>query len=462
MDRRALENRPLLTAIAVGAALTVAVTFVPFLRFAYENPSLHVALETGEALIALLLAFLAIGRHRTSGKAADLLLGVAFGVLAATNLFLSVGPNVVVRERAAGFVIWAAAGLRLLGATGIATAATFGDRDVPARQVRRAALSASAAVVGVLLLAAVADGVLADPIDPTIEASASNRPMAIGHPLLLAIQVLGLVVFAGAALRFAERPDRRSYHGWLAAGCVLAAFSRVHYFLFSSLYTSWVSIGDVLRLASYLAFLAGAAVEIQAYWRSQAALAAAEERGRIARDLHDGLAQELSFIRSQTVGATSLDDDRSAMVADAAGRALLESRRLIRILSLEQPPIDEDLHDALTAVTRAGVTLEVDARGPGVGELSPTLQATLVGIAREAAGNAVRHGRPRRVVVSVELGAGCATGRLEVADDGIGFDSARPTDGFGLRGMRSRALSIGAVLDVWSAPGTGTTVTATW
>jgi len=460
--RQADDNRPLLATVAGAATATAVVAFVPFLRFAYDNPSLHVALETGEGLIAVLLVFLAVGRYRTDGKAADLVLGVAFGVLALTNLLLSVGPNVAARDRAVGFVVWAAAGVRLVGATGIASAALLGRNDRWARRARSVLVAAAVVVVGVLVLAVLADQALGEPIDDTVEASASNRPTLIGHPLLLAVQVAGFATFATAAFGFARRPHRRALDTWLAAGCILAAFSRVHYLLFSSLYTSWVSTGDVLRLASYLAFLAGAAVEIQAYWRAQADLAAAEERGRIARDLHDGLAQELSFIRSQTVGGSTLDDVRSGMVAEAAGRALLESRRLIRVLSSEQAPIDEDLHDALAPVTRAGIAVEVDVRGPGLGELSPAQQAALVGIAREASGNAARHARPSRVWVRLEVGAGAATGCLEVGDDGSGFDSTRPTDGFGLGGMRDRARTIGATLDVRSTPGFGTTITAAW
>ena len=462
MARRADDNGPLLVTVVFAAATTAAVAGIPFLRFAYDNPSLHVALETGEGLIAVLLGFLAVGRFRTSGKPADLVLGASFAVLAVTSLLLSVGPNVAARDRAVGFSVWAAAGLRLAGATGIATEAVLGRRDAPSPRARAFVLTCAATVAGIVLLAVLADQRLAPPIDPTVEATASNRPTLIGHPLLLAVQVAGFVMFAVAAVGFASRPHRRPLDTWLAAGCILAASSRVHYFLFSSLYTSWVSTGDVLRLGSYLAFLAGAATEIQAYWRAQAALAAAEERRRIARDLHDGLAQELSFIRSQTIGATTWHDAQVGMVAEAAGRALLESRRLIRVLGAERAPIDEDLQDALAPVTRVGVEAGVDVTGPGAAALSPTQQSALVGIAREASGNAARHGRPKRIDVRLTIGPAATTGCLEVIDDGCGLDITLPTDGFGLGGMRDRARTIGATLDVRSTPGIGTRVTARW
>jgi signal transduction histidine kinase len=461
VSSRDMNNRPLLMTALGSAAVTALIAGVPYLRFAYDNASLHVALETAEGLIAVLLAFLAIGRYRVTRRRDDLVLGLAFAVLAATNLFLSVGPNVAVRDRAVGFATWAGVGLRLTGATGIAVAAALGDRTVPRNRLRHWLLGGAGVVISVLALAVIADRVLDEPIDPSVDASASNRPTLIGHPLLLTFQGVGVAVFAFAARRFAQRFGRVAMDVWLAAGCILAAFSRVHYLLFSSLYTSWVSTGDVLRLASYLAFLTGAAFEIRSSLQARTALAAADERARIARDLHDGLAQELSFIRSQTVGG-GLDDARAELVSDAAGRALLESRRLIRVLSSDARPIEDDLIDALAVVTRAGIAIDVRVDGPGVDAVGPSMQAAIVGIAREASGNAVRHGRPERVSVVLEVGAGAASGCLEVRDDGSGFDPALPSDGFGVQGMRERAGTIAATLDVTSARGAGTVVTVRW
>jgi signal transduction histidine kinase len=461
----AVESRRtsgLLPAAAAAALVTALVVAVPFLRFAYDNPSLHVALETGEALVGVLLAFLAAARHRATGRVGDLVLSASFALLAATNLVLAVGPNVAAGDRAVAFYTWAAAGLRLLGAAGIAAAASLGERATSASDRRRIAGVGIGAVLVTLGLAVLADAGLGRPIDPTLTADASTKPTFIAHELLLGVQSLGVVLYALASVQFARRAHGPGPDHWLAVGCVLAAFSRVHYVLFSSLYTSWVSTGDLLRLASYAAFLVGAGVEIRTWWRAQSELAAAQERARIARDLHDGLAQELSFIRSATASAASLDEARASSVADAAARALLESRRLIRTLYGEHVAIDDALRDALTGVARAGVDVVIDVTDAAVQrmELDAAVQAALVGVAREAGTNAARHGKATRLEVHLEVGPG--GGALVIADDGAGFDTTLPAEGFGLRGMSERGRAIGGDLEVRSVHGRGTTVTLRW
>lgn len=109
------------------------------------------------------------------------------------------------------------------------------------------------------------------------------------------------------------------------------------------------AIGDVFRLVLYLVLLAGAAREIRAYWRSLADAAVLEERRRIARDLHNGMAQELAFIvmRSKQMLAAPADRAGVEQVAVAAQRALDESRRAIAALTR---PLDEPVDGALTPV----------------------------------------------------------------------------------------------------------------
>jgi signal transduction histidine kinase len=456
------QGAGLLTAVIVAAVATIAVAAIPFARFAYDNPSLHVGLETAEAFVGALLAFLAAARHRATGRMGDLVLSASFALLAATNLVLAVGPNVVLEDPSAEFFIWAAAGLRLAGAAGIATAAALGDRVASVADRRRVMIAGLSTVLVVLGLAAAAAVELGPPIDPSLSAYASNRPTFIGHELLLITQSLGVALFTFAAVRFARQLGAPGSDRWLAMGCVLAAFSRLHYVLFSSLYTSWVSTGDVVRLASYAAFLVGAGVEIRGWWQAQGELAAAEERGRIARDLHDGLAQELSFIRSATADGANIDQPRARLVSEAAARALIESRRLIRVLYDEHVAIDDALRDALVGVIRSGVhvdiaVIDVAADHPA---LSADVQSALVGVTREAGTNASRHGRAGHLDVRLSIDGGGGT--LVIADDGAGFDSTAPSDGFGLRGMRDRACAIDGELEVRSEPEKGTSVTLRW
>ena len=109
--------------------------------------------------------------------------------------------------------------------------------------------------------------------------------------------------------------------GWIGAAAALGAFARVAYLLFPSLYTEWLYAGDVLRLGMYLMLLVGCVREIRQYWRAQTVLAVAGERRRLARELHDGVVQELGFIRSQALRTPNSGD-----IASAADRALDEAR----------------------------------------------------------------------------------------------------------------------------------------
>jgi signal transduction histidine kinase len=81
-------------------------------------------------------------------------------------------------------------------------------------------------------------------------------------------------------------------------------------------------------------------------------------------------------------------------------------------------------------------------------------------IVREAVINAGTHGSPRKIVITARIVSGRFS--IEVADDGIGFDVAAAstpvTDHYGIRGMRERAATIGAQLEIYSIPGSGTVV----
>jgi signal transduction histidine kinase len=224
----------------------------------------------------------------------------------------------------------------------------------------------------------------------------------------------------------------------------------VNYFLFPSLYSEWVYTGDVLRVGFYLVLLGGAAREIHAYWRGLAQAAVQEERRRLARDLHDGLAQELAYIggRASAVGA----DDLTA----AAARALDESRRAIAALTLtREEPLDLAVAEAAEDVAlRAGARVRLEL-APGI-RRPPAVQEALLRVVREAVTNAVRHGRAQVVRIDLSNGKGV---RLRIADDGVGFDAAAGDGtGFGLVSMRERVAALGGELRLASRPGSGTAI----
>lgn len=197
------------------------------------------------------------------------------------------------------------------------------------------------------------------------------------------------------------------------------------------------------------------------------ALAAAEERTRLARDLHDSATQTLFGLTLSAEAATrelAHGRTRSAAihvgeVRDSARRALSELRLVVfelRPSTLAEEGLAASLRARLAAVEgRAGLT--TDLRVEGDERLPALVEGELDRIAQEALNNALKHARARRIAVHLRQAA--PTASLAVADDGVGFDPAAPAaGGLGLRGMAERAARIGGVLAIVSAPGAGTRV----
>ena len=460
---RPVLDPPMVVALVAGLLLTGFVSGTRHVRFAYDNPSLHVALETAEGLIGALLAYLAVQRFRARRSVRDAILAWTFTVLAVTNLVLSAVPMVTSGSRPAGTLTWAVVGLRLCGAAGLCAAAFVdGSKRLADRELRRRLVGVTGLVVGMVALGAGAAGTwMADVVEPSIALESSGRPRIVGHPVVLVVQVVAVVLYAASAAGFRRQARREADHlmRWLAAGAVMAAFARLNFFLFPSLYSNLVYTGDVLRLGSYLWFLIGATCEIDAYRQDQTRLAVMEDRRRMARDLHDGLVQELSFIRSQTAAvAAGMDLPGVAEhVATAAGRALEEARRAVEALAEASAG---DLGDVLRVAAqeialRSGVAVELDA--VAVPEVPSETGHALARVVREATSNAVRHGKA--ATVSVRLRADRGRLHLVVEDDGKGFDpDTTSTDGFGLKSMRERVENLGGSFGVRSRLGRGTRV----
>jgi signal transduction histidine kinase len=186
--------------------------------------------------------------------------------------------------------------------------------------------------------------------------------------------------------------------------------------------------------------------------------AACRERRRIARDLHDGLAQELAYIRMETLRIVARgSDDRIARLAIAAERALEESRVVIAGLHGEGTrPFPAQLCEVAEQLTeRAGARLTLDLE-PAI-EVDAERGHALLRILREAITNGVRHGRATEVALQLTAGDGL---RMSVHDNGAGFVPGGPRRGgsFGLTTMRERAQALGGDLTVRSNPGEGTVV----
>jgi signal transduction histidine kinase len=196
-----------------------------------------------------------------------------------------------------------------------------------------------------------------------------------------------------------------------------------------------------------------------------------DERGRIAREIHDTLAQGLTGIVTQLEAAQQAGD-RSPHVAEAcalARESLAEARRSVQALrpaALERSRLPDAIADMARRWSEtSSVALSLDVNGEPR-PLLAELEVTLFRVAQEALTNAARHARASRVGLTLSYMDDLVL--LDVRDDGAGFDPA-PPDGrpdagggheFGLQAMAQRLRQVGGELEIESAPGQGTAINA--
>jgi signal transduction histidine kinase len=481
-----------LTLLTVCLALFSAVVIsVPAVAPAVINDRLDLGILTAAALVSVAVAALNWARGRVSRDAAALLRGSAFAVLALLNI-LNVVVLLVGAEAAVGASIdepgqlplvagviarWTSAVLfALAGFLALRSAAPSGRPAVM--------LIAPAALVGVaIFMAALTQDRLPELAgEAALDQLVQVPPMPLtptSAPVLVATQ--GLI---GAAYLLAALLAHRSYRltgrggdALLAAGLLIAAASQVHSAIHPGSYSSMVTTADLLRLAFYGVLLGGividsrddlrelraANVEVQRLAAGQAASAQLEERARIAREIHDGLAQDLWYAKlkqSRLAQRLTSDEDSRVLsdeVADAIDAALAEARRAVVAMRPGAEPGHlpdmiarqvEDFSD------RFAVRAEITTRGP-VPQLEPKAQAEVLRIVQEALTNVRKHADATVVRVGIETGADLT---VTIADNGRGFQPGVMTGGFGLDSMRQRAELIGARLTVSSEPQDGTRI----
>lgn len=206
--------------------------------------------------------------------------------------------------------------------------------------------------------------------------------------------------------------------------------------------------------------LLGAQDELVALQRESGALA---ERSRLARDIHDTLAQGFSSIL--LLARAGLRGTETApiftQIADTAQENLVEARRVVAALApadLESAPLESALRRLLGQLSdQTGITGELVTDGAQAA-LSMDYDVALLRVAQSGLANVRLHSQAQRVRLTLSYAADEV--RLDIVDDGIGFDE-REAGGFGLRAMRDRLAELGGTLVVESAPGDGTAVAAT-
>jgi signal transduction histidine kinase len=443
----------LLTVVASGAA-TVAVVLLPQLHSGYRRSALHLALETAASLVVLLAGFLVFGRLWRRPLLNELTLVAALAVLAISDLVFGTLPLLEAPDPSV-LVAWMSLVGSLLGACLFALAAFVPRYPLP----RLAPVLAAAAVAGVIVIALALELVLAARASQRLGAAATTAPGSQALPVLPGWQLAMAVLYGLAVIGFLRRSRQLDdeFMGWLAIAAVLATASRVGYFLYPAIDSDSAYIGEAFSLLFYAVLLVGSMREIWLNWRALSDAAVLEERRRVARDLHDGLAQELAYLaRNLDLLGGGADAETTGRLRRAVERAQVESRQAIRALTAPGGQAFEVvLEEAISEVAeRFHIKLTFDTVRNV--HLSETRAEAMVRIACEAVTNAARHSGASLVRLSLKRDG--QQMRLRVSDAGCGFNPSADGNGFGLISMRERADAVGGDLQISSIPDCGSEV----
>ncbi|HEX8939186.1 MAG TPA: GAF domain-containing sensor histidine kinase [Candidatus Limnocylindrales bacterium] len=226
---------------------------------------------------------------------------------------------------------------------------------------------------------------------------------------------------------------------------------------------------DDQRLVEMFALHAGIAMENARLHEQVQRLAIVEERERIGRDLHDGIIQSIYAVGLGLEDVADLMDDEPAEAKARVERAIDALDQTIRdirnfIFGLRPELLEQaGLVGGLAALgdefrVNSLVDVELEAEGDGLLELPADETTQLLSIAREALSNIARHSKATRAAIKVAADEDAVS--LDISDNGVGFDPARPRGPGhqGLVNMRARAADVGGSLEVVSRPGHGTRI----
>jgi signal transduction histidine kinase len=443
----------LLIATLLGSATALFLTN-PSLRSTYELPEGRLVLDTAVVLAAMIVAILAAVRFSVEGRMLDLLLAAGFCIAGVGTLAFGIVP-VLDGGPQESAEAWASLCSRILAATLIALAPVAPPWRIAARG--RALLTGIPIVLGALLaiwLSLRGRGLTPDLLTPN---GLGDRPFEVTLTLSL-LALLALLAVVGFALRY--RGHGEDLDSWLALGATLTLFAELHYVLTPRLSTDVVSQGDFLRLLAYGLLLVGV-------WRAitfaEFGRAVAEERARVAREIHDGLAQYLFAVSthvSMLESGTSLESTLPKL-KEAAAAAQQEARFAVLALSSASgnAPFDAALRRYVELLTADGI-LEVELEIDREMQLAPDEQIEVFRIVQEGLANVRKHAGARSATVRIGHRGGRRV--VSVRDDGVGFDgTGESATGQGLTNMRRRAATIDGGFALQSQPGRGTAVEVT-
>ena len=452
-----------IAALVICSSVTACEWFVPGVNLAYGGEGMHIAIGATRATVCLVVGGLAWARFARSRALLDLSIAIAFETMFVESAFFLDLPTLLHFDQVTPFSAWSSTAATLLAAT-VLLAGALARPCAVERQAAALVLAAGvAALAATAVLLLVYAGSLPQAVDPGVSPLTRPTRVFFGNPVVLAAQAAAAAITLTAAIRLlsSRLAGREPLLVWLAPALVIDAAASANYSLFPSLFSYWVYTGDILRLLFCIVLAGGIVLELRASVRRTIELAVAEERRRLARDLHDGVAQELAFVASEVADLPAALHPSLPWIRSAVERALYESRRAIAALTTSpEGPLDELVVAAAEDVTsRAGAALRVNV--DSTVKVSPQEQEAILRVLREAATNATRHGHASTIVITIE-GSGTQLARLAIRDDGSGIVNGGPAGGFGVRSMRERIEAIGGTLAVESQPGGGTVVEAVW
>jgi signal transduction histidine kinase len=452
-------QRQIILAVLLAVAFTTA---AHALSVTVHTLSGHTMVDTATGLIGALAAFVFVERLRSTRELRDLLLALSFAIFGATDLILAAGPTLIDVNPGNSWR-WIVLVARLV-ASGVLIAAAFCptvDLDRSPRIPRAVLAAAGSVLVAIAAALLVWHSHLPHLVGSSSGSTGTDGPYP--RPLLSDLQIAGALLAATAAIGLAQHATRQGdgLERSVAAGIAVLAVARFNYLLFPALSGDRLYAGDILKLGAFILILYGCLIEFRALQHKLAQRVAVDERRRMARDMHDGLAQELAFIasHSQRLHHTGEDAVTVAHLQSAAERALHDSRTTIAVLTApEDVPLDRLIVRTVESFrSRFGVDVELDLEHDVVVEAES--RNALLRILHEALINAVRHGSAEQILVRL---TGEADGpSLRIADDGSGFDVPAAVSagrGLGLTSMQERAGILGGTLSIASSPGAGTVV----
>ncbi len=433
----------------LGAALALFVDY-PGLRHAYDLPALRLVLDTAITLAGAIVAVLAGIRFSVEGRRFDLVLSCGFFVAAASTLLFGIVPVLdgpILNPVEAWAAIFGSLAATLLIALAPLVRGGFSARQ---RALGNTVTALLALLVGLWVALKSIGGELpalaATPTDPD--------PPALLTTVLSVQALLSLFALIGFGLRYRNRGD--DLDRWLASAATLSLFSSLYRVFTPLLSSTSVSVGDFLKVIAYGVLLVGV-------WRAISAAefgrAVADERARVAREIHDGLAQYLFALATHAsmLDARRATPDAIAQIKELAVSAQQEARFAVLALSSAggTAPFDAALRRYVEFLTADGA-LEVDVEIDQRVHLAPDEQIEVFRIVQEGLANVRKHANARRAEVRIADRDGQRV--VTVRDDGSGFEAVEGGAGQGLKNIRARATSIAGAATIRTLPGRGTTL----